>query len=123
MSCDLLLLLISHTLVLDNSDQQLLTAGLGFSHHHLLVLTHNLHVSNLLPGLLQLLQASLELSSFVSHLPPLLLQHTPASKQSLAASVVKLLQQFTAVIMPMHRLTWLYFCNAVIVRQTVQQHI
>ncbi len=40
---DLFLLLISHTLILDNCNQQLLTAGLGLSYNHLLVLTYNLH--------------------------------------------------------------------------------
>ncbi len=40
---DLFLLLISYTLVLYNGNQQLLTAGFGLSHHHLLVLAHNLY--------------------------------------------------------------------------------
>ena len=43
---DLLLLLISHTLVLYNGNQQLLTAGFGLSHHHLLVLAHNLQAAS-----------------------------------------------------------------------------
>lgn len=42
---DLLFLLISHTLVLYNGNQQLLTAGFGLSHHHLLVLAHNLQAA------------------------------------------------------------------------------
>lgn len=41
---DLLLLLISNTLVLDNGHQQLLTAGLGLCYHYLLVLAHNLQI-------------------------------------------------------------------------------
>lgn len=40
---DLFFLLISYTLVLYNGNQQLLTAGFGLSHHHLLILAHNLH--------------------------------------------------------------------------------
>ena len=43
---DLLPLLISHTLVLYNANQQLLTAGFGLSHHHLLVLAHNLQAAS-----------------------------------------------------------------------------
>ena len=39
---DLFFLLISYTLVLYNGNQQLLTAGFGLSHHHLLILAHNL---------------------------------------------------------------------------------
>lgn len=43
---DLLFLLISYTLVLDDGNQQLLTAGFGLSHHHLLILAHNLHTES-----------------------------------------------------------------------------
>ncbi len=43
LASDLLFLLISYTLVLYNGNQQLLTAGFGLSHHHLLILAHHLH--------------------------------------------------------------------------------
>ena len=51
----------------------------------------DLHLSNLHTGLLQLLQTSFELASFVSHFTPLALQHAPADTCSWSAVVASVL--------------------------------